>query len=464
MAAVNLARLSDAPVEIQLINHCHPLGRGVAYGTERPEHLLNVAARNMSAVPDHPDHFLDWLRTRVDYSDLPEPQLRETFAPRRVYGDYIRSLLQNYLDPIDDHHPAAIRIVEDEAVDVVPSNGSAQVLLAGGNEVTADRVLLATGNQPRAALGNLEHPAYCPNPWVSWTERIPDPSKAIIVLGTGLTMIDVFLTLDELGWTGPTIAISHNGMVPQAHFRGIEYPDFLPDDPESLRLEEWVALLQRHCRHLQRIGENPGIVVDRLRPYTQHIWQAFTLDEKREFLKQHAARWNVVRHRIAQPIHQRVTEAITEGRLRIVRGRISSLKGLDDQVEVEIQSRSEGPQKLTGGLVINCTGPNSGFSETTIPLFQNLLRRGLIRPDELDMGIDVGADFAVLDAEGTSSPFLFAIGPLMKGTLWETTAVPELRGQAMRLAQLLVDEAVGAEPGRDYRFSVEDEHVIEYYI
>jgi uncharacterized NAD(P)/FAD-binding protein YdhS len=94
MAAVNLARLSDQPLEIHIVNTRYPLGRGVAYGTSREEHLLNVAARNMSAVPDHPGHFLDWLRTRVDYSGLPETQLRETFVPRRVYGDFLRSLLR----------------------------------------------------------------------------------------------------------------------------------------------------------------------------------------------------------------------------------------------------------------------------------------------------------------------------------------------------------------------------------
>ena len=89
MAAVNLARLSNSPLHVLLINSRYPLGRGVAYGTNRSEHVLNVAARNMSAVPDHPDHFLDWLRTRVEYRDLPEPQLRETFVPRRVFGDYL---------------------------------------------------------------------------------------------------------------------------------------------------------------------------------------------------------------------------------------------------------------------------------------------------------------------------------------------------------------------------------------
>ena len=153
MAAVNLVRFSRTPLRVELINSRHPLGRGVAYGTSRGEHLLNVAARNMSAVPDHPHHFLEWLRTRVDYSDLPDAQLRETYVPRRVYGDYIRSLLLNYMRPIDDHHPCTVNAIEDEAVDIaVSDDGRAEIALAGGQSIDADRVLLATGNQPPATF------------------------------------------------------------------------------------------------------------------------------------------------------------------------------------------------------------------------------------------------------------------------------------------------------------------------
>jgi uncharacterized NAD(P)/FAD-binding protein YdhS len=469
MAAVNLARLSDQPVEIVLINHRYPLGRGVAYGTKHPEHVLNVAARNMSAVPDHPQHFMDWLRTRVEYADLPEPQLRETFVPRRIYGDYLKGLLLNYLHPLDDHHPSGITVIEEEATDIAVTNGqTAQVFLRNGETLSVDRVLLATGNQPPAPIGfpgrPFTHPAYCSDPWQDWPMKIPKPDRDIIVLGTGLTMVDVFLTLTSRNWPGNLIAISRNGMIPQSHFRGIEYPDFLPAEPEELPLDQLVALLEDHCERLRRLGENPGLLVDRLRPFTQRIWQRFTIAEKKEFLGKFAPRWNVIRHRIAQPIHQRLTEAITEGQVRIIKGNILGLAERGELVEVAYETPKGEDRAIQGGLVINCTGPCAGFSGTDVPLFQNLLKRGLIRPDELDMGIDVGAEFAVIDREGRHSECLFAIGPLMKGTLWETTAVPELRGQAMRVAQIMLEEVVPAEPGHDYRFSVEEEHVIEYFI
>jgi uncharacterized NAD(P)/FAD-binding protein YdhS len=92
LTAINLARLSTAPLRISLINCAYPAGRGIAYSTRRAEHLLNVAARNMSALPEYPSHFVDWLLTRTEYANIPEAELRETFMPRRVYGDYLRSL------------------------------------------------------------------------------------------------------------------------------------------------------------------------------------------------------------------------------------------------------------------------------------------------------------------------------------------------------------------------------------
>jgi len=468
MTAVNLARLSNHSVHIALVNHKHPIGRGVAYGTRRAEHLLNVAARNMSAVPDHPDHFLEWLRTRVEYADAPEAQLRETFAPRRVYGDYLRSLLFNYARPVDEHHPAGIELIEAEAVDVIPrDDGGAEVAIEDGRIVRADRVLLATGNQPPAGISSrgdaMSHPAYVADPWSDWHQRLPESETDIVVLGTGLTMVDVFLTLSRLDWQGNLVAVSRNGMIPQAHFRGIEYPDFLPAETDALGLREWVQLIEQHCELLREIGENPGIIVDRLRPHTQRIWKSLSLEEKREFLRNYAARWNVIRHRIPQPIHQSLTEAITTGRVRVVRGTILGLSEEGQRLGVQVRCHDGEERTLEGGLVINCTGPNAGFSATEVPLFQNLLRRGLIRADALDMGIEVGPDFAVPDREGNMSEFLFAIGPLMKGSLWETTAVPELRGQAMRVAEVML-EAVTAGAGRDFRLSVEEEHVIEYYI
>jgi uncharacterized NAD(P)/FAD-binding protein YdhS len=467
LSAVNIARLANESIRVVVVNARHPLGRGIAYGTRRTEHVLNVAARNMSAFPDHPDHFLSWLRTRVDYSDIPDPQLREMFVPRPVYGDYVGSLLFSYLQPVDEHHPARMECIEDEVVDIALGvDGRAEIELKTGDSIAADRVLLATGNQPPSPLPGSEslsdNPGYFGNPWRDWSDRLPS-TQDIVVLGTGLSMVDVFLTLTEKDWSGRVICVSRNGKLPQSHFRGIEYPDFLPEKPEDLGLDGMVELLETHCAQLLRLGANPGIVVDRLRPHTQRIWQKFSLEEKKRFTRDYAAKWNVIRHRIAQPIHQRLTEAVTDGKVEVERGSVGGLApGGNGRIAIQLRAADGVTRTLDSGMVINCTGPRTGFSDSDIPLYRKLLAKGLVRPDEMDMGIDVGPDFAVVGADGKSSNLIFAMGPLMRGTLWESIAVPELRGQAKRVAEILANDEIGGD--HDLRMSVAEEHVVEYYI
>jgi uncharacterized NAD(P)/FAD-binding protein YdhS len=467
LTAVNLARLGTRPLRVCVINGGHPMGRGVAYGTGRPEHLLNVAARNMSAFPDHPTHFLDWLRTRSEYAATPDGMLREAFVPRRVYGDYLRAVSMTYCVPVDDRNPVRIELIEDTATDVAVGPGGATVSLASGRTIAAERVVLATGNRRPAPLpapdAAFRHPAYIDDPWVDWTDRPFDLDRDAVLLGTGLTMVDVFLTLSELGWRGAIHTVSRHGLLPLSHFRGIEYPDFPPSDPDRLGLAGLVEQVERHCGRLRQLGANPAICVDKLRPHTQRIWQRFSEEEKRQFCTRYAARWNVTRHRVAEPIHARLMEAVSSGRLRVHTGRVAALDDAGPGVRVIVEGVGGERTPLEGGLVVNCTGPQTGFSAAADPLFTALLGRGLVRADSLDMGIEVDDDFAAVGADGRWPRVLYALGPLLRGTLWETTAVPELRGQAMRVAQLLLRD-VHPSPVPATAFTPTSADVIEYCI
>ncbi|MCP4172895.1 MAG: FAD-dependent oxidoreductase [Fuerstiella sp.] len=459
MAAVNLVRLSDHPVRVAIINSRRPLGRGTAYGTTRAEHLLNVAARNMSALPDMPSHFVDWLRSRHDFRSVPDVELREMFAPRRVYGDYVRGLLETCLHPIDARCQVTVSSIDDEAVDIAASDSGLSVLLKDGTAVDAEQVVLATGNQPPGsfpATSPLRHdPRYRSDPWDDWLSRLPPPGGKVVLLGAGLTMVDIVLTLAEIGWDGEIVAVSRHGMLPKSHFRGIAYEDYLPADTDSLGLSGLRTIVQQHCERLKQMSQNSAIAIDKLRPHTQRLWRNLSTEDKKEFLKHDAAAWNVTRHRIAVSIHNKVTDALDAGRLKVVAGTIESMVPGEQQIDVVLRSGDGTELIQSGDLVINCTGPQSRFSQIGLPLFDNLLSKGIVNSDELDLGIQVDDDFAVIDKDGNTSSGLYAIGPLLKGSLWETTAVPELRGQAMRVAEVLLQREPAAVPEAD---------VIEYYI
>jgi uncharacterized NAD(P)/FAD-binding protein YdhS len=438
VTAVNLVRLTDAPLAVTVVNTGHPLCRGVAYGTRRPEHLLNVVARNMSALADQRDHFVEWLGTRSDFQEIPVTELREQFVPRRIYGDYLQALFLWYSHAFADGKNARIDCREPKALDIVPDAEQVMVRLSEGRELKADKVVLATGNPPPADLPGfaIDHPRYFRNPWSGWEALLRDPGEEVALLGTGLTMVDAFLTLTALGWRGKIYALSRNGLLPQCHFKGQDYPAFPESDPSNLSLDEIEGTLRAHCGRLRREGLNPAILVDKLRPYTQRLWQHFSVAEKQRFLKEFRTRWNVTRHRVAEAIHRELMAAQAAGRLEILKGELTGLAPCGDGLRLETRGAG-GTRELVVGAAINCTGPAEGFASAPL-LYRNLLARGLVSSDEVGLGIRATADFAVLDREGRRSKWLMALGPPLKGTLWETTAVPELRAQAFRVAEVIV--------------------------
>ncbi|OBK74821.1 FAD/NAD(P)-binding protein [Mycobacterium sp. 1274761.0] len=447
MTAVNLARLAEERVDITIVNERTPPGRGVAYRRRRPEYLLNVAVRNMSAFPDEPDHFLGWVRERPEFEAVPLIDLRERFVPRQTYGDYLSWTAQKYLGKSASPSPVRSRFVVGEAVDVEPQEFGCVVRLADGTALDADRLVLATGNETPAALSGAEtfadHPAWVGDPWQAWEELLPPRDSSVVILGTGLTAVDVVITLRAIGWQGRIHAVSRHGWLPHAHFKGIEYPEFPPQgiDLATLGLDALVALVKRHCATLHERNANPAIIVDKLRAHTQRIWAGFTPEERLAFAKHHAARWNVFRHRISPDIHAQLTHLQLTGQLQVRAGNIEKLVEAADQIAVHLDDG----ETLTGDVVINATGPSTRFTATQSVLLQNLLRRGLVAPDVTDLGISVDRDHTVLTGDGDRSAWLLALGPLLRGTYWETIAVPELRVQARRVAETVLDRAFSDE-------------------
>jgi uncharacterized NAD(P)/FAD-binding protein YdhS len=151
------------------------------------------------------------------------------------------------------------------------------------------------------------------------------------------------------------------------------------------------------------MSQNSAIAIDKLRSHTQRLWRNLLTEDKRKFLNHDAALWNVTRHRIAVSIHNKVTDALDSGRLKVVAGTIESLVPGEQRIDVVLRDADGSELIQSGDLVINCTGPQSNFSQTGLPLFDNLLAKGMVSSDELDLGLQIDDDFAVMDHEGNSS-------------------------------------------------------------
>lgn len=427
--AVHLLRGCKPGDVIYLVEKSERFGPGLAYATGNASHVLNVRASNMSAFPEQPGHFVDWLSANRELLPGGDAIDGNTFVPRGVYGSYIQSLIGEALKGED--HSATLSLIPDEAVGIARRDDGYAIELQSGRPLKVDACVLALGNQPPAS--NLA--GYFGNPWDPEAVAYIPPKAAVVILGTGLTMIDTVLALKEQRHTGPIFAFSRRGLLPRQH-RAVKP---LP----SARLEAWaeksLTAMVRQARRAIATAETEGgdwrAVIDSLRPITQALWRGLSFADKQRFLRHLRPWWDVHRHRCAPHVWRQIEATLESGQLLVRSAKIQSLK--PSRVGVEVRYLRRGSQMentLNVNRVINCMGPQRGYETTHESLMRALLEQGLGRPDALDLGLDVAANGAVIDRNGKAVQRLFAVGPMTQGTFWEIIAVPDIRNQCAEVA------------------------------
>lgn len=431
--AAQLLRKSAGGAAVVLIERNRSLGRGVAYGTRCTGHLLNVPASDMSAFPDDPDHFLRWARSHHS----PEAKGSD-FLPRACYGDYVHDVLHREID----RFPGSFEHIEDEAVSVDPREGAVQVHLRSGPTRIARRAALALGNFPPSDLPLPEpvrsSPRYVRDPWAPGALSQVTPSDDVVLIGTGLSSVDILIALRMSGHTGKIHFLSRHGLLPSGHRFTAPWPS-LATDLSSVTLLELMEKVRMQVIVAGMRGYDWRAVIDALRPAIQQIWRSLSARERRRFLRHLRPYWEIHRHRIAPDIAARLEAEIAVGRAQIHAGRMTACEEDAGGISLTYCDRRSGDScGLRVHRIVNCTGPQTDCRRTRDPLLDSLLGQGKIRPDPLFLGLDTSEDGAVIDKDGVPSTLIFALGPLRKGSLWETTAVPEIRIQAARMADLLL--------------------------
>nr|WP_246447639.1 FAD/NAD(P)-binding protein [Novosphingobium flavum] len=404
------------------------IARGLAYGTRRPEHLLNVRASNMSAFPDDPGHFLRWM-------GFAEREQVNRFVPRLAYGRYLRELLMNALGKSPDR----IRIVESEAVDAVVGPGSTRLDFADGRSLDVRAVVLAIGNCPPRlppAFAGLPGSIVISDPWQGAIDAVARAGGDVLLLGTALTAVDVILGLVGAGHQGRITALSRRGLVPLAHDAEAATIAFVS------RPEGRGSWLLRHVRkRSERVGWRAA--VDELRTHTQSLWRLHDEQAQRRFLRHLRPFWDAHRHRIAPAVAEKLEALQDSGRLRFAGGRILSAERSGPGLLLNWSPRGTG-QTTTDhfDFAINCTGPEGDIHRIANPLLTSLIAQGRVRPDRHGLGIDVDRLGRAVDSAGGKQESLFVVGPLTKGEAWEAVAVPDIRRQVWELARFLTNSHV----------------------
>jgi len=432
LCAIHLLRAGDVPLRIALIEKTGEPGAGIAYSTRRPEHLLNVVAGRMSAIDADPEHFMRYLAAQAvpgTSTDTPAT----VFAERRQYAAYLRATLAHERA----RSTSRLQVIGDEIVAIEPED-ELHLVSRAGHTLRARHAILALGNWPRdlsISFGAGVPAAAVLQGWDFTAIAGIDLDEDVLIAGSGLSMVDAVLTLTANRHRGKVHVVSRHALLPLPHARhGTVDVDI--DALSRLPLAQRVATLRRLAREAASRGEPWQWVMDTLRGENAHLWQTLSSSDQARFLRHASRYWDVHRHRIAPQAAAVVDAMLRSGRLTRHAGRIASVAPCGERVRVDIDlARAGGSASIVIDRLVNCIGMQKDLGRVPDDLVSALLRRGAVRRGPHGIGLDTDAAGALIDAGGRADPRLSTLGSVRIGRLWESVAIPELRVQAVLLAE-----------------------------
>jgi uncharacterized NAD(P)/FAD-binding protein YdhS len=428
LLTLHLLRRCPGSVRVHLIEKNSRFGRGLAYSTGNPSHLLNVPAARMSAFSDQPGHFVEWLRDHGP--DTAANEAGTSFIERHVFGDYVRHLLNAELKRAGRDRLVLSR---GEVTGIEAVAGGLELRFDQSRGIAADVAVLAVGNFPPevpnvADASFYDSPYYRPDPWAADTLTGLDPAAPVLLIGTGLTMVDTVISLLDRGHAGPIVALSRRGLLPRRHATAKSLA--MLDRPLPTTIAGLVRVVRAEIRQAERDGADWRSVVDGLRPALQDIWQGMDADNRARFVRHLRPWWDVHRHRVPGSVADRIEQAQRTGQLHVGAARIAGYRVAAGAVDVIVRPRrADAPKGYRVARVINCSGPGCDYDRIRDPLVRRLLETRQIRPDPLRLGLDVTPQCALLNGAGEISRRLYAVGPATKAVFWEMTSVPDIRRQ-----------------------------------
>lgn len=430
-------------LELTIVDSSGSFGPGVAYATRDPLHLLNVPAVRMGAVSGHPEHFHGWLRRRG------HPAGPEDFLPRSLFGTYLRGLLGEAEGAAAPG--AVLERRTGTVVSIRPAGPEAplELVLDGGDRLRADHAVLAVGPLPGGdpvpvPAELIERGTYVSDPWAEGALDSLREDRSVLFVGTGLTMVDVAVSLGSRR-RGPRMrAVSRHGLVPRRHRTDLTRVSHFPL-PLGQGLEPIVAAVLEEIGHVAHQGRDWRDVIDSMRPSTPAVWRSLGLEDKRRFLEGLQRFWDVHRFRMAPAVADRF-EALREGeRLRVGASAISALEPHGGRVRVylHVPGRKE-LESVDVDRVINCAGAGLNLAAQARSPLRELLAAGSARPDALGIGVDVAESGGLIDVAGRASERIHVAGALRKGCEWEAIGITEIRDHAASIATAVLSARVSA--------------------
>jgi uncharacterized NAD(P)/FAD-binding protein YdhS len=426
LLAAHLLRSDDPALRVTLIERQGTFGQGLAYSARLRHHRVNVPARGMSAFADDPEHFWRWLQRR-EPGKHPNDYV---FVPRRQYGAYLEDVLRE----AGERLPGRLLVLSQEVLGLNETAAGVETLLANGTSILSRWAALAVGHETQAArgLGIAVR---------SGSERDTplDPEAKVMILGSGLSMVDAWISLAEAQHRGPITVVSRNGLLPTGHQDAPPISIDAADVPFGTSLTYLARWFRDLVRDTEARGGNWRSVVDGLRPYNQRLWQSWPHKEKRQFLRHVRPWWNIHRHRLPPDLHRRLVQAVDEGQVALVAAEFVGIESTDSGVRATLRPRgTREKQVMDVDRVYDCGGVSVDVRASSNPLIQHLVRTGAAHPDDMHIGLNIADNCALVDAGGRISQRVRVVGPLTRGRFFEIEAVPDIRVQCQTVAASLL--------------------------
>jgi len=444
MLAAQLLRLPGQR-HVRVIEPRAELGRGEAYSAVELGHTMNGNAARISLDQDNPNDLTQWLTKHIAAGGWPESdqqhqRVSELFPPRGIFGLYVQQRLAD-AQAVGKRYGSTLEHVRAEAVDLQTLDDSVRVTLSDGRCLQGAFAVLATGVFPAGRTPQTHScglNAAALDPWDVAAMQPLDPQSTVLVIGSGLTMVDAVVSLEQAGHRGPIEVFSRHGLLPQVRRQPPAWVDFLAQDHSIRTPRQAMRALRQHCKDAMAQGIDWQAPLDTVRQHIGRLWSQATDVQRRQFVQHVRPWWESHHHRSPPQSAELVARLHGEGRLRI---QAASFKGLepaaDGEVCIRIRRRGAAETEVVSGAgLINSSGIEYDWRRVDRPLPQQLLARGLVQPGPLALGI-AAVDGAVLGADGRAASRLFAMGPPLRGMWWESTAVANVLSQAKALAERL---------------------------
>lgn len=433
---------SENPISIYIVDNSQAFKVGIAYNIEHPSFVLNVAANRMGAFPDKPEDFYQWL---IDYpalwrslhADFKTIEFQSTdFVPRMIYGAYLRWVFDQALALAHSKNISVHRVVARVTqIKAINNSKRLQVIINTHEVFNADTVILATGNAYQNHQDLMSTHIFSSPYCQGFLQQDWSSLSDVILLGSGLSMVDAVQYLSQQNYAGKIHVFSRNGLIPLPHEQENQLPETAKFDVQAFSASGLTSakIIVRKLRTQILANAKDGIswqaTINAMRPLLNTIWLSLSEHERKK-LKRFLPWWNIARHRIPAAAHKQLIRLQQEGRLIIHKGDIKKAESDGEYFLLKINNKT---LFIKAEKMVVCSGYNYRFDHLADIC-------GELLGSNAQLQKHLGSNKSNQSLSRDHS--IYALGPSLANTLFETTAIHEIRQQSKFIATDIATQAI----------------------